>query len=72
MTDPYCEECGVVKDLHIDLYCRMIQQQKNALRERSHVLERYESALKRIRDNNWAELGGPPKWLSEIAREALE
>jgi hypothetical protein len=50
----------------------MIQQQKNALRERSHVLERYESALKRIRDNNWAELGGPPKWLSEIAREALE
>lgn len=35
-------------------------------------IEKLEKALKRIRDNSWAELGGPLKWLSEIAKEALE
>jgi len=31
-----------------------------------------EYALERIRDNEWVQLGGPPKWLSEIAEEALK
>jgi hypothetical protein len=35
-------------------------------------IERLEIALKRIRDNKWVQLGGPPEWLSEIAKEALE
>jgi Lar family restriction alleviation protein len=39
---------------------------------RYHRVFKLEEALKRIRDCDWAQLGGPPKWLSEIAREALE
>lgn len=72
MTDPYCQECGVVKDLHVDLYCRLIREQKNALRERSHVLERYESALKRIRDCDFEYNGNWEEGMRAIAQEALK
>jgi len=73
MTDPYCEECGVLRDQHVDMYCRMIQQQKNALRERSHVLERYRDALQRIAGLDFViTLPDRMDAVRAIAREALE
>jgi hypothetical protein len=55
------------------MYCRMIQQQKNALRERSHVLERYRDALQRIAGLDFViTLPDRMDAVRVIAREALE
>jgi hypothetical protein len=42
------------------------------MREAAQRIEKLQTALEQIRDNDWVQLGGPPKWLSKIAEEALK
>lgn len=52
MEDPYCIECGVVREQHSDLYCRLIQEQKTALRERAVAIENCERKIELLRQMN--------------------
>ena len=68
VSDPYCDICGVVDDLHNKMYCNLLNKQ---LRDR--ILTRlkackYQAALERIRDTPHV-VHEPVR---QIAKEALE
>ena len=50
----------------------IIETLRQDLKEAEKRAEVLAFALERIRDNEWVQLGGPPKWLSKIAEEALK
>ena len=75
MSDPYCDICGVVDDLHNKMYCNLLNKHR-----KDYILTRlkackYQEALERTRDCNWP---GPhadilSEWeMRAIAKEALE
>jgi predicted RNase H-like nuclease (RuvC/YqgF family) len=55
-----------------DLAESIIETLRQDLKEAEKRAEVLAFALERIRDNEWVQLGGPPKWLSKIAEEALK
>lgn len=55
-----------------DIVESIIEMLKQDLEDAEKRIEMLQFALERIRDNEWVQLGGPPKWLSEIAEKALK
>lgn len=45
ISDPYCVVCGAVNDLHVDLYCRRMQEQRRVYMS---IINHYKLALERI------------------------
>jgi hypothetical protein len=73
MSDPYCEHCGVVDDLHSKLYCRKIKDDQHLLVAVVQKMQHYKAALERIRDCDWViTLPDRMDAVRAIAREALE
>ena len=73
VSDPYCDICGVVDDLHNKMYCNLLNKQlKDRVLTRLKACK-YQAALTRIRDCEWP--GPTPNRtdsIQAIAREALE
>ena len=73
MSDPYCEHCGVVEDIHNKLYCNLIQRDQHRFLKAYNKMNQCKDALQRIRDCDWAiTLPDRMDAVRKIAREALE
>ena len=66
-SDPYCVICGIVNDLHSNLYCRKMQEQRRVY---ISIINHYKLALEDIAEGvGCRECGGEAQ--AYLAKKAL-